>query len=83
MQGKRLQFVLPTADVHPNCILCLELDHREDDCGLAKAKLASAPSTKQPSSRESYWDGSSTLSKGKALRSMMCFSWNQSERVYP
>ena len=64
-----------------SCSLCLESDHKEEDCALAKGKGALPP--KQPASREPYYRESTIRqSKGKLPCSMACFAWNQGECTF-
>ena len=69
----------------PNCSLCLESDHHEDECALARANPVSAVAPKHlpQSPRDLVRDSGSRASKGKASRSTVCFQWNQGECVYP
>ena len=66
----------------PNCSLCLESDHQEEECALSKAKGA-ASSSKHLVSRDPPRDNSSRVNKGKTPRSTVCFSWNQGDCSYP
>ena len=62
-----------------NCPLCLESDHKEEDCALRRAKTSG--SSRQAMPRESYpypREGSSRQARVKP-RSMACFAWNQGE----
>ena len=62
-----------------NCPLCLESDHKEEECALRRAKTSG--SSRQAMPRESYpypREGSSRQARVKP-RSMACFAWNQGE----
>ena len=65
-----------------NCVLCMESDHREEDCALSKSKGVS--SAVRPSSFRATQRGSGELSyrppKGKGQFS--CFAWNKGECNY-
>ena len=65
----------------PNCALCLESDHQEEEWALAKAKSV-VPPPKHQVSRDPPRD-MSRASKGKFPRSMVCFSWNQGDCSFP
>ena len=68
----------------PNCTLCLESDHHEDECALAKAKpTPPQSSSRQSVPRDSQRENSSRVSKGKSPRSLVCFSWNQGDCSFP
>ena len=66
----------------PNCTLCLEPDHQEDDCALAKSKSPYLP-VKQSSPRNTPWESTLKSGKGKAPRTTVCFSWNQGSVPFP
>ena len=61
-----------------NCPLCMESDHKEEDCALAQ----STPSHAKRSSSE---DGSSRREKldGRKFPRGACFLWNQGECTHP
>ena len=63
-----------------NCVLCMESDHNEEDCALAKGKVGPLI-LKTSSSQRSGVEGASRLPKGKSR--MVCFSWNQGECSFP
>ena len=63
------------------CSLCLEADHREEDCALAKTKIPSG--IKQSARKESQQDSDSHLGNKKSPRSSVHFTWNQGEYLFP
>ena len=66
-----------------NCILCMESDHREEDCALAKVKSSSSwqkPNAGRDASLSSAEAGGRRV-KNKAK--MVCFSWNEGRCTYP
>ena len=69
----------------PNCSLCLESDHHEDECALSKGKSPPGPLPKHSTLgvRDPTRDSGSRGGKGKSTRSMVCFQWNQGECAYP
>ena len=73
-------FLALGASSRPNCSLCLESDHSEEECALARGKTPVPP--KQPSPREHYREGYQRLPKGRSTRSLMCFAWNQGECTF-
>ena len=79
-------FLACGASQRPNCSLCLECDHQEDDCALAKEKGSTVQCTPQLKAH-SYWEqmreGVQRGSRGKAPRSTVCFSWNQGDCSFP
>ena len=50
---------------HPNCSLCLESDHRDEDCTLAKSKAAVTSTSGQPLSQEPHRDNGPRFSPGR------------------
>ena len=60
-----------------NCPLCLESDHREEDCALAKGK--GVGTSRQPGRDPYSREGSGRQPKSKTPRVMACFAWNQGE----
>ena len=66
-----------------NCILCMEADHREDECALSKGKVS--PSVvKQSASRDPpRGPGEVSHRFPRAKGRGACFSWNQGECSYP
>ena len=60
-----------------NCPLCLESDHREEDCALAKGK--GVGTSRQPGRDPYSREGSGRQPKSKIPRVMACFAWNQGE----
>ena len=76
-------FLASGSSQRPNCSLCLESDHQEEVCALAKAKGV-APQSRPPSYREQTRDTAQRGSRGKAPpRSTVCFSWNQGDCSFP
>lgn len=77
----RSTFLALGGSTRPNCSLCLESDHRDDYCALAKTKAAMVPPTRQSLTRDpyrqSYQDSAQRLSRGKVPKSTICFLWNQ------
>ena len=83
-------FLALVAAHRPNCSLCPESDHQEDECALAKGKMAAVAAAKLPPQfpRDPSRDSGSRAGKGKAPRSTVCFQWNQGRArlhwfVYP
>ena len=64
-----------------SCSLCLEADHREEDCALAKTNTPSG--IKQSARKESQQDSDSRLGTKKSPRSSVRFTWNQGECSFP
>ena len=60
-----------------NCPLCMETDHKEDDCALSLAKPSS--------SHRGSSDGASKRERGDARKITRgaCFLWNQGECTHP
>ena len=65
-----------------NCVLCMESDHREEDCALSKSKGASSavrPSSSRATQRGS---GESSYRPPKGKGQFSCFAWNKGECNY-
>lgn len=73
---------LAQAGAGKTCPLCLESDHREEECALAKARPALLP--KAGPSREAATTGEPGSGRfGRSKTRMICFAWNQGECKFP
>ena len=61
-----------------HCSLCMESNHRDEDCALAKEKSPRTPLAREQLYR---WENPRSV-KEKAPRQQACFAWNQGECTF-
>lgn len=66
-----------------SCVLCLESDHKEDECTLAKARCTPAAVKSTTGQPETPRGGSDTARYQEGRARQMCFAWNQGKCSYP
>ena len=62
-----------------HCSLCMESDHREEECALARESAPKGPPAREQMPR---WEPP-RQARGKTLRQTACFTWNQGECTFP
>jgi len=67
-----------------NCVLCMELDHHEKECALAKAKVGSPIANNSSSSRDVQQSTAEVTGRfGRGKAKVVCFAWNQGHCSFP
>ena len=74
-------FLALGSNSRPNCSLCLESDHSEEDCTLAKGNGPPGPRHRGLREPQQYREreGHQRSNKGRSGRPLVCFAWNQGE----